>query len=751
MGRLSADELARMSTAERHSVLRGVLSRRGLLRAAAVTGALGAGPVLLAPRAGAVSSGTVPLLARWLAFGEDPRTQVRVRWQVGGPVTGAAVRYGSDVGYGNDVPAALEVLRTVMPNGRVVEQYYAGADLGGLTPGTTYHYQVVHDGGVASNDATFRTAPEPGDRARFSFTAFGDQSVSSWAVSLEQVMLKFDPAFHLLAGDISYADASGRGEATDDYEPTRWDAYFRQIEPVAAHVPWMVAAGNHDIEMLYDGHGYGGLTTRFALPTNGPSGCPTAYTYTYGRVGFLVADSNDLTAELPANRDYSQGRQLLWVRERLAALRSDPDVDFVVAVLHHCAYATAAAHGSDAGVRSTLGPLFDEFGVDLVISGHNHVYERTDPIRAGVAAVEAPAGSVVASADAGTTYICAGGGGMGLNGFAVADRNTMVRDVAPPEFDARLVAGNGTLTTETVGWSRARYTGHSFLVVDVDPGPVAWSATMRVRMVTVDGAVLDDVTLTRDTASWVTRNGTNLLVAAGGVVGAGLAGAVLLGGRDEPAPEPAPVWSGPSPADRDAAARRRADVLAEATRAALAAEDLERSGADALGRLPDPLLAGALALDLLTADPASLPRRSDEDRPDGASDGQLALDLVLPVPEDDVPEDAPDDVHEDLPEDTADDAPQGTPDDGPRFGDDLPEPLPDVEDDVECFETDDSRYLDGGYLPWPFAGAAGPDGPDAGPDSEPLPPGTALTAARDLPGQRRPEGSSPTPPGSRPA
>ena len=44
-------------------------------------------------------------------------------------------------------------------------------------------------------------------------------------------------AFHLLAGDISYADASGRGEATDDYEPTRWDTYFRQIEPVAAQVP----------------------------------------------------------------------------------------------------------------------------------------------------------------------------------------------------------------------------------------------------------------------------------------------------------------------------------------------------------------------------------------------------------------------------------------------------------------------------------------------------------------------------------
>ncbi|MBI4941588.1 MAG: metallophosphoesterase family protein [Actinobacteria bacterium] len=743
MGRLSADELARMSTAERHSVLRGVLSRRGLLRAAAVTGALGAGPVLLAPRAGAVSSGSVPLLARWLAFGEDPRTQVRVRWQVAGPVTGAAVRYGSDVGYGNDVPAALEVLRTVMPNGRVVEQYYAGADLGGLAPGTTYHYQVVHDGGVASNDATFRTAPEPQDRARFSFTAFGDQSVSAWAVSLEQVMLKFDPAFHLLAGDISYADASGRGEATDDYEPTRWDTYFRQIEPVAAQVPWMVAAGNHDIEMLYDGHGYGGLTTRFALPTNGPSGCPTAYTYTYGRVGFLVADSNDLTAELPANRDYSQGRQLLWVRERLAAMRSDPDVDFVVAVLHHCAYATAAAHGSDAGVRSTLGPLFDEFGVDLVISGHNHVYERTDPIRAGVAAVEAPAGSVVASADAGTTYICAGGGGMGLNGFAVADRNTMVRDVAPPEFDARLVAGNGALTTETVGWSRARYTGHSFIVVDVDPGPVAWSATMRVRMVTVDGAVLDDVTLTRDTASWVRRNGTNLLVAAGGVVGAGLAGAVLLGGRDEPVPEPAgpPAWTGPSPADRDAAARRRADVLAEATRAALAAEDLERSGAGALGRLPDPLLAGALALELLTADPASLPRGAG-DGPDGASDDQLALDLVLPQPADDGPDETAG------PDEVADHGQDGA----LPFDDDPPEPLPDVEDDVECFETDDSRYLDGGYLPWPFAGGAEPfEGPVDGPDALAAPPGAALTSARELPGQRRPEASSPRPPGSRPS
>ena len=677
MARLTADELARMSMAERHEAVRHVLGRRGLLRAGAAGAAsLGAGAVLLAPGAGAVTSAAVPLLARWLAFGEDPRTQVRVRWQVGGQVTGPAVRFGTDARYGSDVPAALDVLRTVMPNGRVVEQWYAGATLGGLEPGTTYHYQVVHDGGVDSADATFRTAPAATDRSAFRFTAFGDQSVTRWATSVDTVLGRFDPAFHLLAGDISYADMSGQGIATNEYDPYRWDEYFRQIEPVAASVPWMVAAGNHDMEALFDQHGYGGLLRRFAIPSGGPAGCPTAYSFRYGRVGFLVADSNDLSYELRFTRDFSQGRQVGWAESVLAGFRADPDVDFVVAVLHHCAFATSKAHVSDGGVRDSLVPLFDRYEVDLVVSGHNHVYERTDPLRAGVVAVEAPAGARIASDDAGTTYVCAGGGGMGLTDFGVSDRNRMVRDTAPTEFESAVVVPDGTRTKETVGWSRARYTGHSFIVVDVDPGPVGTAPTMNVRMVTMDGAVLDEVTLVRTLPTWLRRHRAEVLAAAGGVVAAGLAGAVVLARRSDRSEPSEP--SEPSELVVPAGAGEPVEPTAQPGPPA-PNDPLEPAGP------PAPAVVGL----------------ADLDGPDGFEGLVRVAHALL---------------------------------------------LAEVGDDVECFESDDARYLDVDWLPWPFAAGVddlddlddldeldeldGPDDPGADP----------AVRTPDVPAQRRPAG-----------
>ncbi len=49
----------------------------------------------------------------------------------------------------------------------------------------------------------------------------------------------------------------------------------------------------------------------------------------------------------------------------------------LVAFFHHCSFATSSTHGSDAGVRAAVAPLFDEFSVDLALQGHNHQYERS--------------------------------------------------------------------------------------------------------------------------------------------------------------------------------------------------------------------------------------------------------------------------------------------------------------------------------------------------------------------------------------
>ena len=88
------------------------------------------------------------------------------------------------------------------------------------------------------------------------------------------------------------------------------------------------------------------------------------YTYVRQNVRFFVLDSNDLDAA-----------QLVWLE---TALRSATE-DWKICYFHHPLYSNAGRHGSSVGLRGQLEPLFVKFGVNVVFSGHDHVYERLTP------------------------------------------------------------------------------------------------------------------------------------------------------------------------------------------------------------------------------------------------------------------------------------------------------------------------------------------------------------------------------------
>ena len=187
----------------------------------------------------------------------------------------------------------------------------------------------------------------------------------------------------------------------------------------------------------YESFGYGGITKRMDLPKTGPSTCPSVYSFRYGNVGIIRLDANDLSWEIQGLLDYSRGAQLRWLEEQLRARRNGPRVDFIVAFFHECAFSTCNGHSSDGGVRSKLAPLFARYQVDLVVQGHNHVYERTNPLiydpktnraRSSKQAVTVSASepAEVEPAKDGTTYVVAGTAGTpryGWTGKHETDRN----------------------------------------------------------------------------------------------------------------------------------------------------------------------------------------------------------------------------------------------------------------------------------------------------------------------------------------
>ena len=143
-------------------------------------------------------------------------------------------------------------------------------------------------------------------------------------------------------------------------------------------------------------------------------------------------------------------------------------------------------------------PLFDQYGVDLVINGHNHLYERTDPLKGGVVTTPAPIGSTVTPATQGTTYITAGGGGESLYAFTAADSyEGSVDNVAT--VSAYINAAGGTEVPETVTWSRVRYTGYCLVVIDSNPAPHHGTSTLTIRGLSETGAEIDRVVLSRHT------------------------------------------------------------------------------------------------------------------------------------------------------------------------------------------------------------------------------------------------------------
>ncbi|GGT01924.1 purple acid phosphatase family protein [Streptomyces griseoviridis] len=504
------DLARRLSMAEQYAYLRTRLSRRrtlvtaGAVASGLLTGCSGGGARTAAPApapAATVSGAAVVPFGRHLAFGADPRRQLRISWQVPLAVRRPFVRVGlrpDDLGRrtGAEVRAlSTPALGDAHP---AVEQYYVHAALDGLRPGTTYYYGVGHEGfDPAAPDhratiASFRTAPAAPER--FVFTAFGDQGVGTEAVANNRLLLRQDPAFHLHAGDICYADDKGRGERTDLYDATRWDLFLRQTEPAARTVPWMVTTGNHDMEAWYSPDGYGGQLARFSLPDSGfdPRTAPGVYSFTYGNVGVVALDANDVSYEMRANLGVTEGRQTRWLARTLAELRAAPEVEFVVVFFHHCAYSTST-HASDGGVRAEWVPLFARHQVDLVINGHNHVYERTDAIRNGEVGRPVPAGATTDPTRDGTVYVTAGGGGRELYGFpAGAPERHEGRDPgyepADKPVDSFRWTRSGGRRTETVAWSRVRYRGFSFLRVEAEAGA---APRLRISALAPDGTRVD--------------------------------------------------------------------------------------------------------------------------------------------------------------------------------------------------------------------------------------------------------------------
>lgn len=248
-------------------------------------------------------------------------------------------------------------------------------ELAGLRPGTLYRAILPHS--ARPESFTFLTAPEDG--TPLVFCAFADTHI--WPVtdarsrrreSLFRTLAGMEPLFVMAPGDLWYANMQARSRARVDRIVDAWfdDWHEGMATPGGRRIPILPAEGNHDGNR--DGAPF--FHRRFPMP--GPQ------FHSVTRFGATLA-------VITLNSDHSvpiAGAQTRWLKTQLEANR---DCRWILVQHHVSPYPGYLEPDGNYGeiwepeIRRHWAPLYEEYGVDLVISGHDHTCTRSHPMRRG--------------------------------------------------------------------------------------------------------------------------------------------------------------------------------------------------------------------------------------------------------------------------------------------------------------------------------------------------------------------------------
>lgn len=353
---------------------------------------------------------------------------------VEGPMVQLATERSMSIVWFTSRPDATQTFQFSSPGGSptTVSIEHEGtrhvARLANLEPASKYAYTIsVADRVLAS--ATARTNKSAG--TPFTFLVFGDSGQGSPEQRrLARRMVEFQPDLIVHTGDLIYPSGERHHYRERFFEP--YAAMIREVN-------FWPSLGNHDDAKRTRG---GPFREVFELPRNGPANQvpENNYWFEYADARFVVLDSN-VKAEVVAS-DLAP-----WAEKTLA----EAQTTWKFVVFHHPPY-THGKYEPNRGICETLVPVFEQTSVDVVFNGHDHLYERTVPMRGG------------AAAERGVVYIVSGAGGASLY----------------------------SLKSDMPSYFAASYDAtHGFTVCTID------GRTLNIRQIDIDGKILDDWSLTK--------------------------------------------------------------------------------------------------------------------------------------------------------------------------------------------------------------------------------------------------------------
>jgi acid phosphatase type 7 len=319
------------------------------------------------------TEGSVDALVK---YGKDP---AKLDQEIRGAGIVARASLGAKTG---KVPAKWEPLRTAanlaLPklHSAPVGTFQYEAKIKDLEPETKYYY-AVYDGEkrLTPEDSSyfFITHPKPGGggERNVRFWVLGDGGTGREAQAavhdaMVAATVKAPVDFWIHAGDMAYN--TGR----DTEFQTR---FFEIYEPTLRNRVCWPTMGNHEGMTSSGKTGIGPYYDAYIVPTRGEtggvaSGTEAYYSFDYANIHFVCLDSHDMSRK-PGDPMAS------WLKADLEKTKAD----WIVAFWHHPAY-TKGSHDSDkegdlTEMRKLIVPIIEAGGVDLVLTGHSHIYERS--------------------------------------------------------------------------------------------------------------------------------------------------------------------------------------------------------------------------------------------------------------------------------------------------------------------------------------------------------------------------------------
>lgn len=380
---------------------------------------------------------TVPMQIRLAYAGEGG---MHVSWNTYSQLSNPTVRYGVK-------PDALvrQASSDVSVTYKTSTTYNNHVKITGLRPNTQYYY--LPQDSNETTPYSFKTSRVAGDRTPFEVAVaidMGTMGVDGLSTttgkgaggalkpgelnciqSLENFIDDYDFLWH--TGDIAYADAWLK-EEIGGYIPNTTIAdgykvyerllndYYDQMQPISSKVPYMIGVGNHEancdnggttdktknitytVSICMEGQtNFTGVRNHFRMPSAESGGLENFwYSFDHGMVHFIQYDTEtDLGHGLigpdePAGGNENSGpfgimnQQVDWLEKDLANV--DRTVTpWIVVAGHRPWYASNANTSSCWACRDAFEPLFYKYGVDLVLSGHFHAYDRSAPTYQGMA------------------------------------------------------------------------------------------------------------------------------------------------------------------------------------------------------------------------------------------------------------------------------------------------------------------------------------------------------------------------------